>query len=58
MDHPWFKDTNFEKVNNKELKPPYIPDPKVDHVEPEFIQVDVKDANVTSPVMSQTSDED
>jgi len=37
MDHPWFKDTDLDKLSSKELKPPYIPDPAIDHVEPEFI---------------------
>lgn len=31
------------------MKPPYIPDPAVEHIEPEFLEKDVKNANCPSP---------
>jgi len=46
MNHAWFKDTDFTKLMKKEVTPPYLPDQKIDHVEPEFLSKDVKDANI------------
>jgi len=37
IEHEWFKEIEFNEILAKTMKAPYIPDPDIDHVEPEFI---------------------
>lgn len=33
MQHPWFADVDWEKVYNKEVKPPLVPDINLNYFE-------------------------
>eukprot|EP01125_Pyxidicula_operculata_P014765 TRINITY_DN4962_c0_g1_i1.p1 TRINITY_DN4962_c0_g1~~TRINITY_DN4962_c0_g1_i1.p1 ORF type:complete len:478 (-),score=153.15 TRINITY_DN4962_c0_g1_i1:239-1672(-) len=51
--HPWFKDIDWEKLESKQITPPFIPDVKseadVANIDDEFLQADIEDSDVDDP---------